>query len=75
MTLDGVAPGTGAVVTAVTLPVVRERRLAELGLRRGQPVRVLHRTTGGGRLLAVGDARIAVDSRTLRAIEVRGDAA
>ena len=31
----------------------------------------MHRTAGGGRLLAVGDTRIAIDRQTARSIPVR----
>ena len=72
MTLDSVPSGHSVVLAALALPVTRERRLAELGLRRGQTVAVLGRTSGGGRLLGVGDARIAVDRTTLRAMTVTG---
>lgn len=70
MTLDSVPSGHCVVLASLALPVPRERRLAELGLRRGQTVAVLGRTSGGGRLLGVGDARIAVDRSTLRAMTV-----
>jgi ferrous iron transport protein A len=50
------------------------RRLAELGIRSGAEVMVLHKTVGGGRVLAVGDARIALDRQTLSAIPVLGPA-
>jgi hypothetical protein len=32
---------------------------------------VLHRTAGGGRVIAVDDIRIAVDHGTLRALPIR----
>ncbi|MEZ5114895.1 MAG: ferrous iron transport protein A [Candidatus Nanopelagicales bacterium] len=70
-TLDAVAPGTTVVLGAPDLPAGRIRRLAEFGLRAGQRVTVLHRTAGGGRLLAVGDARVAVDVGLLRHVPVR----
>lgn len=46
------------------------RRLAELGLRPGADVAVMRRTAGGGRLLAIGHARMAVDAGTLRSLSV-----
>lgn len=70
MTLDAVPAGRTVVLGALQLPPLRVRRLAELGLRRGQRVAVLHRTAGGGRLLAVGDTRVAVDRATLRTLSV-----
>ncbi len=62
------------VLAAPRLEPARARRLAELGLRAGARVRVLHRSAGGGRILAVDDARIAVDRATLRRIPVRPEA-
>lgn len=52
------------------LPAARARRLAELGLRSGARVTVLHRTAGGGRLVAVGHTRIALDRATLAELPV-----
>lgn len=70
MQLDAVPAGRTVVLGALQLPPLRVRRLAELGLRRGQSVAVLHRTAGGGRLLGVGDSRVAVDRATLRTLSV-----
>lgn len=63
---------TATIVGADAHP--RRRRLAELGLRPGATVRVLHRSAGGGRVLAVGALRIAVDRPTLRLVDVIGPA-
>ena len=46
------------------------RRLAELGIRAGQHVTPVHRTAGGGRVLAVGDTRLALARSVLRRITV-----
>ena len=70
MTLDGVPSGRTVLLAAPEVPPARARRLAELGLRAGQRVHVLHRTAGGGRLLGIGADRIAVDRATLRALPV-----
>lgn len=51
-------------------PAVR-RRLAELGVRVGSPVALCHRTSGGGAILAVGDARLAVSRDILAAVRCR----
>ncbi len=78
MRLGDVRPGGFAVLETPDVPTSMARRLAELGLRAGERVQVMHRTAGGGRLLAVGDTRIAVDRQTARSIPVRpaeGDAA
>jgi len=71
MRLGDVRPGGYAVLDAPDVPAAMARRLAELGLRAGERVQVMHRTAGGGRLLAVGDTRIAIDRQTARAIPVR----
>ena len=55
------------------LDATRARRLAELGLRAGARVRVLTYTAGGGRLVAIGDSRIALDGRTARQLPVATD--
>jgi ferrous iron transport protein A len=70
VTLDGVPSGRTVLLGPPQVEPARARRLAELGLRAGQRVRVLHRTAGGGRLLGIGADRIAVDRGTLRAIPV-----
>ncbi|MCH8612161.1 FeoA family protein [Arsenicicoccus dermatophilus] len=54
----------------VDLPLAPRRRLAELGLRTGATVEVVHRTAGGGRVVAVAGARIALDRRTAQGIQV-----
>jgi ferrous iron transport protein A len=70
--------GRRAVLGTPQLDPPRTRRLAELGLRAGTEVLVLHRTAGRGRVLAVGETRIALDRATLEAMPVaspREDAA
>jgi Fe2+ transport system protein FeoA len=49
------------VLTAVEVPVEHRLRLAELGLRPGDSVRVLGRTVGGGRIVGIGSTRLAID--------------
>jgi ferrous iron transport protein A len=70
VTLDQAADGVEVVVVTTSLDAALTRRLAELGVRRGQPVTPLHRTTGGARVLAVGDTRVALARSVLRSIEV-----
>jgi ferrous iron transport protein A len=60
-------PGT-AEVTAVDAAAPAQRRLAELGVRVGSHIRVLYRTTGGGRVLAVDGSRVAIDAGLAAAI-------
>jgi ferrous iron transport protein A len=69
-TLAGQPVGRRVVMGSPRLDPARTRRLAELGLRAGVEVIVLHRTAGRGRVLAVGDARIALDHDTLRSLPV-----
>jgi Fe2+ transport system protein FeoA len=47
------------------------RRLAELGLRDGSSVSVIGATAGGGRIIGVDGARIAVDRDTSTRLLVR----
>ena len=72
LTLASVAPKVRCVLGRPELPEAHRRRLAELGLRPGVEVSVLHRTPGRGRVVAVGECRIALDRSTLAAIPVSG---
>ncbi len=58
-----------ARVIATDDPEVR-RHLTRLGVRIGSIVRVVQRTAGGGRVVASGDLRIAIDLATARQIHV-----
>ena len=62
------------VIDSVRLDDSHRFRLSELGLRPGQHVRVIQRCAFGGRVLARGSERIALDSATARTIIVRGAA-
>ncbi len=46
------------------------RRLAALGLRRGARIHVVHRTIGGGRIVSVAGARIALGRDVLERLQV-----
>ena len=70
MTLDDAPLGSVAVVVRADVEASLGRRLAEMGLRVGERVTPLHRTSGGGRVLAVGDTRLALARSVLRRIEV-----
>jgi len=72
-TLDSVPSGRAVTVTATRGDTGLVRRLAELGVRRGEAVLPLHRTAGGGRLVAVGDSRVALAREVLRAVDVAED--
>ena len=57
-------------VVAVDLEDSTRLRLSELGLRAGAIVRVTHRAAFGGRVVAIGVDRFAVDSGTCTRIQV-----
>lgn len=67
-TLDRVPLGMPVRVAASESPADLTRRLAELGVRPGAVVRCLHRTAGGGRVVDVAGARIALGRSVLRAV-------
>ncbi|MCA0330597.1 MAG: ferrous iron transport protein A [Actinobacteria bacterium] len=70
MTLDQAPVGAVATIGPIDAAPAMLRRLAELGVRTGEAVTPLHATAGGGRLLAVGDTRVALARDVLRRIEV-----
>ena len=59
----------GRVVTVDLEDSIR-LRLSEHGLRAGAIVRVTHRAAFGGRVVAIGADRFAVDGRTCALIEL-----
>ena len=71
MTLASAPCGVPLVLGQADLPVARRLRLAELGLRAGATVTVLRRTAGGGRIIGVGDARVAVGRTVLGTMSAR----
>ncbi|MFN8074479.1 MAG: ferrous iron transport protein A [Kineosporiaceae bacterium] len=70
MTLDDAPSGTPVVIGRPDLAPARCLRMAQVGLRPGAHVVPLHRTVGGGRVLGVGDARVAVGRDVLRKVPV-----
>jgi len=71
---QGRAEVTGSVVvTGVGADPAVRRRLAEMGVRPGARIRILHRSAGGGRVLAVDGARIAVDAHLAASIQTEPD--
>jgi ferrous iron transport protein A len=70
VTLDQAPVGAAATIGPIDAAPAMLRRLAELGVRTGEAVTPLHATAGGGRLLAVGDTRVALARDVLRRIEV-----
>lgn len=71
-TLREAETGRDYVVTDVTLDARHAFRLAELGIRPGVRVLVMQHGGFGGRVVAVGSERIALDGETAAAVTVRG---
>lgn len=61
---------TVVIARAHRVEARQRRRLAELGLRPGAAVRVLMRTAGGGRVIAVDHARVVVSREILPQLTV-----
>lgn len=70
MELGDLTTDTDGRVVAVDLEHGVRLRLSELGLRVGALVRVTHRAAFGGRVVAIGTDRFAVDARTCSRIQV-----
>ncbi len=70
VTLDQAPVGVPVQVTRADLEPALVRRLAELGVRAGRTVTALHGTSGGGRVVAIDDTRVALARTVLRRIEV-----
>lgn len=73
--LADVAPGARVVLVATSAEPRRALRLAELGLRPGSRLVVLSRTPGGGRVVGVGHARIALGRGLTRRLHVAPETA
>ena len=66
--------GTSGVISCVLRTeenLATVRRLAELGVRRGMVLTAVQKTPGGGRVIAIGDSRLALDKGTLRNLHIR----
>lgn len=61
--------GRDAVLVEIAEPSYA-RRLGELGLRRGTHLAPVQRTAGGGRVVAAGEARVALDAKVAGALLV-----
>lgn len=70
-TLAGCRAGDTVIVDGIDLDERHRFRLMELGLRAGVIIRVVQRSGFGGRVVARGPERIALDGGTARAISVR----
>ncbi len=71
LTLAGAPARSRLVVVRLRTPADLARRLGTLGVRPGIQVEVLHNASGGGRVIGVAGARLALDRRVLGDIEVR----
>jgi Fe2+ transport system protein FeoA len=71
VTLTTAPCGVPLILGQAALPASRRLRLAELGLRPGAVVTVLRVTAGGGRILGVGDARVALGRGVLSSVPAR----
>ncbi len=58
------------VVVTVDLPPESRLRMREVGMHAGAVVRVTHRGPSGGRVVAVGGARLALDAATATKVQV-----
>jgi len=65
--------GSTCIVGKVGLAPSDRLRLAEIGIRPGVTLTVLGRTSGGGRLLAFGTSRVALDRETAQHITAVDD--
>ncbi len=70
MTLTDVQPSTDAVLVAVPGEPSLRRRLQAQGLRPGAPLTVVRRSAGGGRVVAVAGARVALGKILARQLTV-----
>ncbi|WP_414166573.1 FeoA family protein [Streptoverticillium reticulum] len=70
MTLHDCAPGVRVRLGRLCLPGPDRLRLSELGFLPGHEIRVVGRGAAGGLVVALGDARYAVDADTARGIRV-----
>ncbi|WP_168929636.1 FeoA family protein [Nocardioides sp. GY 10127] len=71
--LAGFRPGSTVRLAGIGLAGAARRRLAELGIRQGSELRVVSRTSGGGRLVALdhaGTRHAALDAGTAGALLV-----
>lgn len=70
MTLGDCEIDRDVVVVGVGLPPESQARMYEIGLFTGAVVHVTHRGPSGGRVVAVGGARLALDAATAALVEV-----
>lgn len=68
VSLDSAPLNTPMTLVAAGGPLEVRRRLSSLGLRPGVTVSLLHRTSGGGRIVSVGIGRVAVAREVLASL-------
>ncbi|MDN5570391.1 MAG: ferrous iron transport protein A [Propionibacteriaceae bacterium] len=73
ITLDRAPLGTPIIILSTHPDAAVARRLSRFGLRRGARITVVQRLVAGGRVLAVGGGRVALDAGVLAGVE--GEAA
>ena len=69
-TLFDIPVGNRAVINAATVDATLNRRLRELGLRKGAEVTVTQKTAGGGRVVKIRGTHYALDTFALKHILV-----
>ena len=70
MQLDTCPLGAEVEVVSLDVPGVAQLRLREVGMRVGTTVRVTNVAPFGGRVVAIGASRIALDGATVAVIGV-----
>jgi len=72
-TVRDLSVGEVAVLAEPQLATDLRMRLAEMGVRPGEQVRVTQRGVGGARIVSVRGSRIALDSRTAACLTIHED--
>lgn len=70
LTLDLAPLGTPLTLVSAGVDPALGRRLATLGLRRGVRVALVRKLAAGGRIVAVGGGRIAIERGVLAQLQV-----
>ena len=67
--------GATAILDEPAVGQAQRLRLAELGIRAGETVRMVQRSVGGARVVSVRDSRIALDGTTASQLPLRPEPA
>lgn len=70
MTLGDCRPGSVVRLSGLPRELTSRRRLAHLGFVPGAQLRLISRGPAGGIIVAVDEARVALDARTAAAVAV-----